>query len=141
MCTYFVQIVYKLHTSCVNVHFERIFATLTHVAYRASDDNCMNENGLVISRSYWKIHMRDTSPIIKHSVNLYRHFSIKFQLIKPLNFDGFNKHTLLLIFHSTIFLVSSLLAMDWDMFLRLMFLSVLFWLVSPVLDFVKNPGR
>ena len=39
----------------------------------------------------------------------------------------------------TIALVSSLSAMDWDMFLRLMFLSVLFWLDLPVLDFVKNP--
>ena len=40
---------------------------------------------------------------------------------------------------STISLVSSLSAMDWDMFLRLMFLSVLFWLDLPVMDFVKNP--
>ena len=30
--------------------------------------------------------------------------------------------------------------MDWDMFRRLEFLSVLFWLDLPVLDFVKIQG-
>ena len=39
----------------------------------------------------------------------------------------------------TIALVSSLSAMDWDMFLRLMFLSVLFWLDLPSSGFCKNP--
>lgn len=42
-------------------------------------------------------------------------------------------------YYFTISLVSSLLVMDLDMFLRLGFLSVLFWLDLPVLDFVKNP--
>ena len=41
----------------------------------------------------------------------------------------------------TISLVSGLSVMDWDMFRRLEFLSVLFWLDLPVLDFVKNPGQ
>ena len=40
----------------------------------------------------------------------------------------------------TISLVSSLSAMDLDMFRRLGFPSVLFWLDLPVLDFVKIQG-
>ena len=62
----------------------------------------------------------------------------KTRQIHPQETDGFALGTGKNVIF-TIALVSSLSAMDWDMFLRLMFLSVLFWLDLPVLDFVKNP--